>query len=176
MRLLPLALTAVLAVGAPAAPAAAQPAPAPPARPTDCKAAEHAQLDFWVGDWRVFNTADDVEYASSRIEKLAAGCVVRETYDAPKAPGGAYLGTSYSAFDFKDGRWHQMYVDTTGTVTWYTGAREGADMVLDAPGFQVLVRMVYRPQPDGSVRQIGTLSSDGGKSWRPGYDYTYRRR
>lgn len=173
-----LALAVVTMALAGAAPAlTTSPAPLkPPARPLDCKGAEHSQLDFWVGEWRVFNTADNVEYASSHIEKLGAGCLIRETYDAPKAPGGAYLGTSYSAFDFKDRSWRQMYVDTTGTVTLYSGGLQGPDMVLEAPGYKVLVRMVYQPQSDGSVRQVGTLSSDGGKTWNPGYDYTYRRR
>ena len=148
---------------------------APPV-PPNCSAAEHRQLDFWVGDWTVFNTADNVQYATSRIEPVMDGCGIKESYSAPTAPGGAYYGTSYSGFDRKDGKWHQMYVDTNGNVTWYTGGREGDDMALLAPGRGgSLQRMVYSPRKDGSVHQIGTVSTDGGKTWQPGYDYTYRR-
>ncbi len=156
--------------------ASAQTAPAPPPRPIDCKAAEHRQLDFWVGEWRVFRTADQIEIASSRIEKILGGCAIKESYDSPGAPGGPYAGTSYSAWDFKDRRWRQMYVDTRSSVTLYTGGLDGADMVMTAPGAAGLQRMAYRPQPDGSVRQIGEVSTDEGKTWKPGYDYTYRRR
>ena len=147
-----------------------------PAR-LDCSAAQYRQLDFWVGDWIVFNTADNAQYATSRIERIVNGCAVRESYDSPKAPGGPYSGTSITSFDRKDGKWHQMYVDVNGSVTWFSGGLEGADMVLTAPGAASSTqRMVYRPQADGSVRQIGSVSSDGGNNWKPGYDYTYRRK
>ena len=170
-----LPLAASLSLGLASA-AVAQTAPAPPPRPTDCKAAEHRQLDFWVGAWRVFQTSDGLEVGSSRIEKLLDGCAIKESYDSPGAPGGPYAGTSYSAWDFKDRRWHQFYVDTRGAAAWYTGGLEGANMVLTAPGPQSLQRMSYRPAPNGEVRQVGEVSTDGGKTWKRGYDYTYRRR
>ena len=69
-----------------------------------------------------------------------------------------------------------MYVDTRSSVTLYAGGLEGADMVMRAPGRSSLQRMSYRPQPDGSVRQVGEVSNDQGKTWNAGYDYTYRRR
>ena len=148
-----------------------------PAPPPNCDGAAYRQLDFWVGDWTVFNTADGAEYATSRIERFPGNCGVRETYESPKAPGGPYVGTSYSSVDFRDGRWHQMYVDNRGGFTWYTGGMEGADMVLIAAARGgAIQKMVYSPQADGSVKQIGTVSTDGGKSWAAGYDYTYRRR
>lgn len=168
-----------LSIAAVVAPALAQTAaaPAPPPRPSDCKAAELRQLDFWIGEWRVFRTTDGVEVGSSRIEKVFDGCAIKESYESPAAPGGPYAGTSYSAWDFKDGRWHQMYVDTRSTVAWYTGGLDGADMVLLSPGQAgSLQRMSYRPKPDGAVQQLGEVSTDGGKSWQPGYDYIYRRR
>jgi hypothetical protein len=36
-------------------------------------------------------------------------------------------------------------------------------------------RMTYSPNPDGSVRQHGETSDDGGHTWTPDYDFTYRR-
>ena len=168
-------LTSALVVigGACSSAAIAQAGPQPP----DCSPSEHRQLDFIVGEWDVFNTADNVQYATSRFEKVMNGCGVRENYDSPKAPGGSYYGTSYSAYDRKDGKWHQMYVDTNGDVAWYTGLLSGNEMVLTAPGVGTKVRkMIYRPDANGAFRQIGSVSPDGGKSWNPGYDYTYRRR
>ncbi|MEP6634611.1 MAG: hypothetical protein ABJA62_10440 [Luteimonas sp.] len=143
--------------------------------PADCKAAEYRQLDFWIGRWRVLNTTDKVEYASSSIEPIAHSCGVKETYESPKAPSGPYIGTSYSAFDRKDGHWHQMYVDSNGSVTQYSGGPQDGGMVFEAVGDRAMQRMTYRLQPDASVRQIGQFSTDGGKTWQPGYDYTYQK-
>lgn len=154
---------------------AAVPAPPPP-RP-DCSAAPYRQLDFWAGDWQVFDTARGSRVGTSRIEPILNGCAIKESFDAPAAPGGAYAGTSYSGYDRKDGKWHQLYVDVNGSVSWYGGSLQGADLVMEAAARGgALQRMTYRPHPDGSVQQIGVLSTDGGKSWAPGYDYTYRRR
>lgn len=162
--------------------AAAQSAPAvpagPPARP-DCSAAEHRQLDFWIGEWNVFDPVHygDVPIATSRIESIANGCAIQERFESPRAPGGPYGGTSYSSFDRKDGHWHQMYVDTNGNVNWYSGELADGAMILTAAARQgALQRMVYRARADGSVEQVGTVSTDGGRSWQPGYDLVYRRR
>lgn len=160
--------------------AAVQPAasaPAAPPQPAPCSGPLYRQLDFWVGAWEVFDTASGGRVGASRIDRVMNGCAISERYDAPQAPGGAYAGASYSGYDRKDGKWHQLYVDVNGNVSWYTGGLEGADLVMVAPGRgERLQRMTYRPNVDGSVQQIGTVSSDGGRSWSPGYDYTYRRR
>lgn len=165
--------TAALFFAASTAAVPAQTVAAPP-----CEGAAHHQLDFWVGDWAVFQQGEDkTQIATSRIESVMNGCGIRENYSSPHAPGGAYAGTSYSGYDRKDDKWHQMYVDTNGNVTWYTGELEGADMVLRAPAAKgALQTMTYRPQTDGSVRQIGVISTDGGKTWTPSYDYIYRKR
>lgn len=146
-----------------------------PARP-DCSDPVYRRFDFWVGQWNVYDTASGQLYATSRIETVMAGCGVRENYDSPQAPGGSYQGTSYTGFNRNERRWHQMYLDVNGNVTWYSGDFDGADLVLTAPGRGGSIqRMIYRPQPDGSVRQIGTVSTDQGHSWQAGYDYSYRR-
>lgn len=154
--------------------AEAQNAPAPAAS-AKCAAAEYRQLDFWRGQWSVFDTAKGYPVGTSRIEPVMSGCAIRESYEAPTAPGGAYSGTSYSSYDRKDGKWHQFYVDVNGNATWYTGGMQGSDMVLEAPARGgALQRMTYHPLAGGAVEQIGLISTDGGTSWKPGYDYTYR--
>lgn len=167
-------IASCLAVWLPAVAPRAQTA-APPPRP-NCSQAQMRQLDFWVGDWEVSQTGDSQVIASSKIEKLYGGCAIKETYDAPRAPGGAYGGTSYSGWDRKDERWHQMYVDTNGNVTWYTGGLEGVDMVLTAAAANGAVqKMTYHPLPGGAVEQVGLISTDEGRTWQASYDYTYRR-
>lgn len=171
-------LAACLSVPALAQTPPGQTPPTPPPPRPDCKAAEHRQLDYWVGEWRVFRQADGVEVASSSIRSVADGCAISEDYRSPNAPGGAYAGLSYSAFDRRDGKWRQFYVDVGGAATWFTGGLEGGNIVLYAagarPGSQQ--RMTYRRNPDGTVNQIGEFTTDEGGTWTVGYDYHYRRR
>jgi hypothetical protein len=43
------------------------------------------------------------------------------------------------------------------------------------PTKTLLERMIFTPNPDGSVRQYSDASTDEGKTWAQRYDYTYRR-
>lgn len=143
----------------------------------NCLAAEHHQLDFWIGQWNVYDKANgNMHVGTSRIEAVTNGCGIAERYDSPNAPGGAYSGASYSAFDRNDGQWHQFYVDVNGNATWYSGRLQRTDVVLTAPGAKgSMQKMTYHPVGDGAVEQIGMVSTDGGKTWNPGYDYIYRK-
>ena len=148
---------------------------APNAAP--CGGAEYRQLDFWIGEWTVSDTAKGSHVGTSRIEPVMGGCSIKESYSAPDAPGGAYAGTSYSSFDRNDGKWHQFYVDVNGNANWFVGGLHGTDVVLIATvRGGALQRMTYRRHADGSVEQIGVISTDNGRSWQPGYDYTYRKK
>jgi hypothetical protein len=149
---------------------------APPQR-GNCVAADHHQLDFWIGQWIVYDKANDnTQVGTSRVESVMNGCGIAEHYEAPAAPGGAYSGASYSAFDRNDGHWHQFYVDVNGNATWYTGGLQGTDIVMTAAGRKgSLQKMTYHPVDDGSVEQTGMASTDRGKTWNAGYDYIYRK-
>jgi hypothetical protein len=142
-----------------------------------CGAPEYRQLDFWVGEWRVFEASDNSPVGSSKIEIVMEQCGIKENFDAPQTGAADYVGTSYSSYDRKDGKWHQMYIDNSGSVGLYTGGPDGNDMTFTCPAKAgATQKMIYRRQADGSVRQIGTLSTDGGKTWQAGYDYVYRRK
>jgi hypothetical protein len=161
------------------APAAA-PAPAPPP-PIDCADADHSAFNFWVGDWDVSPTGTDTVVAHSTISSTAGGCAIQEDYHQTIGPGGvatAYHGISFSTFDARRGGvWRQFYMDSGGSVTVFEGGVRDGAMVLEAPARGGAVqRMTVSPEPDGSVRQHGESSTDGGATWTPGYDFTYRRR
>ena len=71
---------------------AGQTAPLPqPAPPPACAAPEHRQFDFWIGRWDVYPTGKDALVAHSLIEKLYAGCTVRENWMPLKGSGGGSL-------------------------------------------------------------------------------------
>jgi hypothetical protein len=155
-------------------PPAAAPAPPPPA----CTAAEHRQFDFWVGYWDVFPTGKDKLVAHSLIEKLYAGCTIRENW----MPLNNAAGGSLNMYDPADRNWHQLWQDSQNGRVFFDGGIVDEKMVLvgnwqgaNGPGKDALTRMTYSANPDGSVRQFGEQSTDDGKTWLPAFDFTYRK-
>ena len=155
-----------------ASPAIAQKPPA-----NACTQPERAQFDFWVGRWDVYPTGTSKLVAHSLIEKLYNGCAVRENW----MPLGGTGGGSLSAWNPRDGKWHQTWIDSSGATVLFTGGLVSDTMAIDGewpnflgPGKDALVRMRYRRNPDGSVRQWGEVTQDGGKSWSPSFDFTYK--
>ena len=159
---------------------AAEPAatPPPPPAPPACGDVDHAALDFWVGDWTVSDTRSATTIAKSRVEKIMDGCALKETFEQTVGPGNRpikYSGSSYTAFNNADRTWRQFYVDTAGAALSYSGKATGQGVTLEARASKAGTRMVVARQPDGSVRQTGETTRDGGMTWTPGYDFTYRR-
>lgn len=158
--------------------------PPPPAQqppPVDCADADHSGFNFWIGDWDVRQTGSETVVAHSIISAAVGGCAIEENYHQTVGPGGVvadYRGASFSSFDGAGGgKWRQFYVDNGGSVTTFEGAVQDGAMVMFAPGPRNLkLRMIVAPQPDGSVRQSGGMSRDGGETWTSSYDFTYRRR
>jgi hypothetical protein len=158
----------------PAAPAAAAlqpPAPAPPV----CTTPEHRQFDFWVGRWDVYPTGTDQLVAHSLIERLHAGCVIRENWMPLQGEGGGSLNSWVPG----ERRWRQLWADDRNSWRDFTGGFEDDAMVLTASvvradGSPALERMRFTREEGGAVRQQGTASTDGGQTWTPRYDFTYR--
>jgi len=164
-------LRTLLALSLAATPAAAQALKGGP-----CDDAQHRQFDFWVGRWSVSPTGKDTVVAESLIEKLYAGCGVRENW----MPRNGQDGGSLNAYVPAERAWRQTWVDSSGSRADFTGAWNGSAMVLsgswpEADGRTRVVRMTYTPNADGSVRQFGEASHDGGETWAPDFDFTYRK-
>ena len=142
-----------------------------------CASPQSRQFDFWVGRWRVSpSDHPDRQVAESLIEKLYRGCGVRENWMPLK--GGA--GGSLSAYVRADQGWRQTWVDSDGAFVEFKGGWNGKAMVLTGvwpqPGHPTeLTRMTYTRGAHGSVRQLGQVSDDGGRTWGPSFDFTYRR-
>ena len=143
-----------------------------------CTAPEHRQFDFWVGYWDVYPTGKDKLVAHSLIEKLYAGCTIRENW----MPLSKNEGGSLNMFDPATHKWHQTWQDSQNGRVEFDGNMVDGKMVLtgdwkgaNGPGKDALTRMTYSPGADGSVRQLGEQSTDGGKTWSPSFDFTYRR-
>jgi hypothetical protein len=141
-----------------------------------CKAPEHRQFDFWVGDWDVTTPAGKPA-GHNHIESILGGCALRETWTGA---GGSH-GTSYNAWDRQRRRWHQTWMDDDGLVLRLEGALKDGKMVLegetlDSSGSAVLNRIIWQETGPGAVRQLWEVSSDGRKTWRVVFDGRYRKR
>lgn len=157
------------------------PAPPPPAQQQPnfgCPGPEYQQFKFWLGEWTVTTTQGGAPAGENRIELLAAGCVIFESWKSRS--GGT--GHSINVYDQADGKWHQTWVGSTGDQTHYIGTWTGAKMEFRAddvatPGKQPLIRtMTFEPRADGTVRQSGTTSTDGDKTFAPSFDLIYTKK
>jgi hypothetical protein len=92
-----------------------------------CAQPERTQFDFWIGRWDAYPTGTSKLIAHSLIEKLYNGCAVRENW----MPLGGTGGGSLSAWNPRDGKWHQTWVDSSGTTAMFQGGLIGDTMTID---------------------------------------------
>jgi hypothetical protein len=151
-------------------------APVAAAAPAPCSSAVARQFDFWLGAWDVF-LPDGSRAGQNRIEAVAGGCALLEQWQGR----GGFAGSSLNRYDAADGRWHQLWVDSSGGSLDLQGGLQGGSMVLGGssadpaqPGQRVQERISWTPQPDGTVRQLWEQSADGSR-WRVVFDGRYVR-
>lgn len=156
--------------------AVADPAPVEspmPKRKPSCTATQHRQFDFWIGAWDVF-TADGKKAGESRIEPIADGCALLEHWTG----NGNVTGKSLNIYTADDGRWHQTWVDNSGSLLVIAGGFVDGKMVMTSdpalPGAGQ--RITWTPNEGGSVRQLWESSTDSGKTWTVQFDGRYVRR
>ena len=141
-----------------------------------CAEASYRQLDFWLGDWDVFDVGGAAAVARARITRILDGCVVHELYESAEV--GGTRGESFSIFDRTRGVWHQTWVTARGALLQIEGtARDGrvelAGSYLDAQRQRVQIRAAWWPATEG-VREQAETSRDGGHSWQPEFDLVFR--
>lgn len=143
-----------------------------------CPGAEYQQFKFWVGEWTVATTSGGKPAGESKIELLANGCIIFENWKSVQ--GGS--GHSINVYDQADGKWHQTWVDATGDQVHYVGSWTNGKMELRADDVstpqkqKVVLTMTFEPRADGTVRQSGTQSTDGGKTFQPAFDLIYTKK
>jgi hypothetical protein len=138
-----------------------------------CSVPEHRQFDFWLGDWEVKDpngNAAGINLISSEF----GGCVLQEHWVGSQ--GGR--GSSFNIFSSADKKWHQAWVDDSGTFLNLIGNFEDGKMILvnDA---SVLTDRITWNLVDGNkdrVRQFWEQTNDGGKTWTVAFDGLYIRK
>lgn len=137
-----------------------------------CDDAPYRQFDFWIGRWDVTDKGKVI--AGSVIERFAGGCAILESYTQLDG----YSGKSINFYDASLKRWRQTWTDSLGNSSEWAGEFRDGAMRFDgeahrSDGARVVRNMTFTPLDGGSVRQASDLSPDGGKTWRPGYDFVY---
>jgi len=140
-----------------------------------CRSApEFRQFDYWLGEWDV--QIGSQKLAKSSVQIILDDCVVFENYTDSRG----YAGKSFSLWDANTKKWEQRYVDTTGALHHWTGGLEDGVMIFywtyTRNGTETTQRMKYLKEGPDAVRQVIDTSTDGGKTWAPGYNGLYLRR
>ncbi len=139
--------------------------------PRTCNAPEFHQFDFWAGSWTV-TTPDGNVAGTNEIDPVLDGCALIENWQGT----GGLAGKSLNFYDAGTGHWYQTWVSAVGPL-WLKGGLEDGRMVLRStnPDADVLDRITWIPDDDGSVEQRWEQSEDGGKTWKVVFLGTYRK-
>jgi hypothetical protein len=141
-----------------------------------CSSPEYRQMDFWVGDWEVYDAKGELQ-GYNLVEKVLGGCALREYY----IDVGGLKATSFSMYDFTRKVWNQTYISTRGTLLPIEGYLQGKNMILTGmhvssdDGRWALHRMMWTPKDDGTAYQLWDFSRDGGKTWAIIYEGFLRK-
>jgi hypothetical protein len=151
-----------------------------PAKPVPCEQnPTYHKLDFWVGEWDVFDIKSGKADGANRIEKILRSCAIVENWtDADGSEGKSLFYVQRAT-----GQWKQVWVEDSGGMKEkslqdsYSG--EGVRFqgeILHRDGSSHLDRTTLRPMSGGRVRQTIEISRNARKTWEVVYDAEYRRR
>ncbi len=140
--------------------------------PATCDTPQHHQLDFWVGNWQVFDAATQQLVAIERVEKHSEGCIVQENLtfltDMYRRPGVKYRLAGIGVNRFDGENWLQMWADNQWGAIFLRGAPDAdGNMVFVTviPSRKRDVKLVYERRPDGTVRILQYVAPAGSGKW-----------
>ena len=90
-----------------------------------CCTPEHAQFDFWLGSWTVYDSLDQ-EVGSNVIVKAQKDCLLVENWSSVRGS----TGTSFNYYDKSDSTWNQLWIDDQGGLLELKGSFVQGAMVL----------------------------------------------
>jgi hypothetical protein len=142
--------------------------------PPPCSTAKYHQFDFWIGNWTV--TSSGQPAGTNSIHPILNDCALQENWQGT----GDTTGTSFNIYDQATDKWHQTWIDDSGTLLQLDGGLQDGSMVMQgqrpAPDGNGMTthRISWTPNPDGSVRQLWDASRDG-ETWTVLFDGLYQK-
>jgi len=150
--------------------------PANAQQASGCSAPEYRQFDFWLGDWDVRNPQGQ-QVGTNSITRIYGGCALEERWQS----AGRNAGASFNTYDAARGRWHQTWVDNSGTLLLLDGGLQDGKMVMRGEsigqdGKPIVNRITWEVVGPDRVRQLWETSHDGGRTWQVAFDGLYIRK
>lgn len=149
--------------------------------PATCDTPRHHQLDFWVGDWQVFDGGTGKLVAYDRVEKTYEGCVIEERLtfltDMYRRPGVKVRLAGVAVNRFDGASWLQMWADNQWGAILLRGAPNAAgnmEFVTVTPSRGRDVKLVYEKHADGTLRILQYVAAAGSGKWSQYGDLLYR--
>jgi len=144
-------------------------------RPACKDRAEFRQLDFWIGNWEVFNK--EQKLADTTVQPVLKDCALEELWTGTRGSDGKGLST----YNERTKKWEYFWVAASGTTSHFAGELMGTEMrfAMDQVQPDGSIRQRHWSlilQPDGRVRELSVGSSDNGKTWTTEYDYEWRKK
>ncbi len=134
---------------------------------------ENHEFDFWLGEWDV--TWGEGMRGTNRVESILDGAVIQENFN-----GDGLIGISVSVFSREDSRWHQTWVDNSGSYLDFVGGFADGKMILSrngiAEGKPIKQRMVWFEIKADQFRWNWERSDDDGATWRALWEIQYQRK
>jgi hypothetical protein len=132
-------------------------------------------LDFWVGDWDVYQ--GDELVGRDKVEKVLGGSAIMEHWQGTDSPED--VGKSFFYWRADSKTWKQVWVVPKGAYKEKVahvvpnGLRFVGKVYLPN-GKSIADRTTLTKLPDGTVHQVIEQARDG-KTWKVGFDAIYRR-
>jgi hypothetical protein len=142
-----------------------------------CAAAEHHQLDFWLGDW-VISAPGGTGGSTSTVSLSLDQCVVVERW----GDGKDHQGENLFGFSADDRSWHGFFADNRGRVHVFvngkvaSGVAEFRGPSTAEDGRAVVNRVRIILDHPNKVEQIWEKSTDNGTTWTTAFRGEYVRR
>ena len=134
---------------------------------------ENHEFDFWIGEWDV--TWGEGVRGTNRVEKILDGAAIQENFN-----GDGLIGMSVSVFSKEDDRWHQTWVDNSGSYLDFVGEFSDEKMILSRTGIvngnAIKQRMVWHNITENNFLWNWERSEDSGSTWKILWEIQYQRR
>jgi hypothetical protein len=152
-----------------------------PATPPCEQDEAYRKLDFWVGNWDVYDNRDGSKDGTDLVEKILDGCVLVENWH-DLSPDGAD-GKSLFYYQKATQQWKQVWVTAVGPIKEKKLIEEFKDggvrfqgEIPHPNGGSHLDRTTLTPLDADRVRQMIEISRDNGKTWEVVFHAEYRRK